>query len=69
MRGGLDRKTARKYVAAGRLPSDMAAARTWRTRPDPFEEDGPGLAVRLEDEPGLEARTLFEVLCEEPPGR
>ena len=69
MRAGLDRKTARKYVAAGRLPSEMAAARTWRTRPDPFEEDWPALAARLEDEPGFEARTLFEVLCEEHPGR
>lgn len=69
MRAGLDRKTARKYVAAGRLPSEMAAARTWRTRPDPFEEDWPALAARLEDEPGFEAKTLFEVLCEEHPGR
>lgn len=69
MRAGLDRKTARKYVAAGKLPSELSAPRTWRTRPDPFEEDWPALAARLEDEPGFEAKTLFEVLCEEHPGR
>jgi hypothetical protein len=69
MRAGLDRKTARRYVAAGKLPSELAAPRTWRTRPDPFEEDWSVLAARLEDEPGFEAKTLFELLCEEHPGR
>ncbi len=69
MRAGLDRKTGRKYVAAGKLPSELAAPRTWRTRPDPFEEDWPVVAARLEDEPGFEAKTLFELLCEEHPGR
>ena len=69
MRAGMDRKTARKYVAIRKLPSELAAPRTWRTRPDPFAEDWPALAGRLEAEPGLEAKTLFERLCEEHPGR
>jgi hypothetical protein len=69
MRAGLDRKTARKYVAAGKLPSELAAPRTRRTRPDPFEDDWKALAARLDEEPGLEAKTLFELLCEEHPGR
>jgi len=69
MRAGLDRKTARKYVKGGRLPSETVAPRTWRTRPDPFEDDWPILAVRLAEEPGLEAKTLFELLREEHPGR
>jgi hypothetical protein len=69
MRAGMDRKTARKYVKTGRLPSELASPRTWRTRPDPFVEDWPALAVRLEAEPGLQAKTLFELLCEERPGR
>ncbi len=69
MRAGLDRKTARKYVAAGKLPSELATPRTWRTRPDPFEDNWPTLAVRLDEEPGLEAKTLFELLREEHPGR
>jgi molybdenum-dependent DNA-binding transcriptional regulator ModE len=39
MKAGMDRKTARKYVAAGKLPSEMQTPREWRTRPDPFEDD------------------------------
>lgn len=69
MRAGVDRKTARKYVKAAKLPSEMASPRTWRTRSDPFAEFWDELAARLEQEPGLEAKTLFEVLCEEHPGR
>ena len=69
MRAGLDRKTARKYVEAGKLPSETVPKRTWRTRADPFEEDWPWVAARLAEEPGLEARTLFELLREEYPER
>lgn len=69
MRAGLDRKTARKYVKTGRLPSELVGRRTWRTREDPFEDVWPLLATRLTEEPRLEAKTLFEVLCEEHPGR
>jgi molybdenum-dependent DNA-binding transcriptional regulator ModE len=39
MKAGMDRKTARKYIEAGRMPSEMVAERTWRTREDPFAED------------------------------
>ena len=35
MKAGMDRKTARKYVKAGKLPSEMKTARTWRTRGGP----------------------------------
>ena len=63
-RAGGDRKTARKYVNAGKLPSEMVPLRSWRTRSDPFAEVWDGMAARLEQEPGLEAKTLFEVLCE-----
>lgn len=69
MRAGVDRKTGRKYVGAGKLPSELEQPRAWRTREDPFTEDWPALAKRLEDEPGLEAKTLFELLCEEHSGR
>jgi hypothetical protein len=69
MRAGVDRKTARKYVKAGKLPSEMSSPRTWRTRSDPFAEVWDELAANLEQEPGLEAKTLFEVLCEAHPGR
>lgn len=68
MRAGMDRKTARKYVKTEKLPSEMVQPRTWRTRPDPFVEDWESIAARLDAEPGLEAKTLFELLCAERPG-
>ena len=69
MKAGMDRKTARKYVAAGKLPSEMKAPREWRTRPDPFVEHWPEVQARLEATPELEATTLFDVLREEHPDR
>ena len=69
IRAGMDRKTARKYVRAGELPSMLAQPRDWRTRPDAFVDDWPGLVARLEDAPGLEAKTLFEDLLTRLPGR
>lgn len=62
MRAGMDRKTARKYVRAGKLPSDLRKPHTWRTREDPFEEDWPTLEAMLEEAPELEATTLFDHL-------
>lgn len=67
MRSAMDRKTARKYVRAGKLPSEMRQAHTWRTRDDPFAEDWPKLAAMLEEMPELEATTLFDYLVEGKP--
>lgn len=69
MRAGMDRKTARKYVSTGALPSELKAPRTWRTRPDPFESDWAWVTKQLELAPELEAKTLFEVLQENHPER
>jgi transposase len=69
LRAGMDRKTARKYVAAGQLPSQMQQLRAWRTRPDPFAEDWPEIAKRLADAPELEAQALFEDLLSRQPER
>jgi hypothetical protein len=69
MKADMDRKTARKYREAGKLPSEMVAPRDWRTRTDPFEEHWPNLVAKLEDKPALQAKTLFEELVEEHPGR
>ncbi len=69
MKADMDRKTARKYVAAGQLPSELKGPRDWRTRPDPFVEHWPDVQARLEATPELEAKTLFEVLREEHPER
>lgn len=69
MRAGMDRKTGRKYVAAGQLPSEMVKERTWRTREDPFAEHWPEVEARLAETPELEAKTLFELLVEKYPDR
>ena len=69
MKAGMDRKTARKYVAVGRLPSEMEAVRDWRTREDPFTEHWPEVEQRLRETPELEAKTLFELLRDKYPGR
>lgn len=68
LRSGMDRKTARKYVRAGKLPSELKQERGWRTRPNPFEEDWRWIEERLNAAPELEAKTLFEALCAHRPG-
>jgi hypothetical protein len=69
MNADMDRKTARKYVAGGKLPSELATTRDWRTRPDPFEQHWPEIEERLRITPELEAKTLFELLQEQHPER
>ena len=70
LKANMDRKTGRKYVAAGKLPSEMVKPRTGaRTRVDPFADDWPAIAARLKETPEFEAKTLFEELVEQHPGR
>lgn len=69
LRAGMHRNTGRKYRDGGKLPSELRQPREWRTREDPFEEQWPEIAARLEDAPGLEAKSLFEHLLETEPGR
>lgn len=69
LRADLDVKTARKYLRLGKLPSEVREARYWRTRADPFEPDWGEARVMLEDAPELEAKILFEWLCERHPGK
>jgi hypothetical protein len=69
MRAGLDRKTARKYVRIGKLPSQLVEARDWRTHPDAFVDHWPALEAMLTEAPTLEAKTLFELLLERHPGQ
>jgi hypothetical protein len=65
----MDEKTARKYRRGGRLPSECWVAHAWRTRPDPFAAVWERVREQLTEEPGLEAKTLFEALQREEPGR
>jgi len=69
LRADLDPKTARKYLRAGKFPSQMRVEHTWRTRSDVFGRDWPEVTAMLEDAPELEAKALFEWLCERHPGR
>ncbi len=69
-KAGMDEKTARKYVKAGKLPSEIKKPHDWRTRQDPFdsiwEKQIKGM---LQNNPGLEAKTIFEYLQREYSGR
>jgi hypothetical protein len=69
MKVGMDAKTARKYGHAERLPSESFTPRTWRTREDPFQDVWPELRDRIELNPGLQAKTLFEDLQRRFPGQ
>ena len=68
-KAGMDVKTARKYLRARRLPSELKAERHWRTRQDGFAEVWPEMAAQLSANPGLEARTLFAALQRQHPER
>ena len=68
-KAGMDRKTARKYLRAERLPSELPQAPRWRTRRDPFEAVWSELEELLTVNPGLEAKTLFDYLQRQYLGR
>jgi hypothetical protein len=68
-KAGMSERTARRYERAGKLPSELKRPRTWRTRPNPFEEDWPWVEAQLQRDPALQGTTLFALLCERHPGR
>jgi hypothetical protein len=68
-RAGMSVPPARKYLRAGKLPSQLKAPRTYRTRPDPFAADWPWVQAQLERDSALQAQTLFALLCDQHPGR
>ena len=63
------RKTVAKYERLEQLPSELQQPRQYRTRPNPFTEDWSTVEKMLEDTPGLEAKAVFEWLCEQHPSR
>jgi hypothetical protein len=67
-KAGMDVKSARKYVKAKHLPSEMKKERHWRTRPDWFEPVWAGIQ-QLRTNPGLEAKTIFAALQRQQPER
>jgi hypothetical protein len=64
----MDEKTARKYRELGKLPNEIKVEHTWRTREDPFADVWEEVKKKLEINPGLEAKTLFEDLQRRYPG-
>jgi Mu transposase, C-terminal domain len=69
LRADMDEKTARKYLRSGKLPSELVAQRSWRTRRDPFEANWNDVLKLLEDAPDLEAVALMGHLIERFPER
>lgn len=61
---GIDPKTARRYLKAKQVPSQLKGERGWRTRTDAFTEVWPELETMLAKAPGLEAKTLMEWLVQ-----
>jgi hypothetical protein len=47
-------------LKAGKLPSELKKAHDWQTKPNPFAEVWPEIEARLEQEPGVWVRFLFE---------
>ncbi len=68
-RADMDRKTASKWSKSARQPSDSKINHDWRTREDVFSDVWDGLVEMLRVNPGLQAKTLFEYLQREHPGR
>src|SRR6266699_1730653 len=68
-RAGMSVKTARKYERGGLLPSQLKQPRTWRTRPNPFEEDWAWVIQQLQRDSALQGATLFAELCQHNPGK
>lgn len=65
----MDEKTARKYRALGKLPSEVKVDHSWRTRGDAFAEVWDEVKEKLKINQGLEAKTLFEDLQRRYPGQ
>ena len=63
------RQTVARYEQLEQYPGEMKRPRTYRTHADAFAEDWPAVAEMLRNAPGLEAKALFEWLCEQQPGK
>ena len=68
LRSGMTEKTARRYRALCKLPSELTVEHDWRTRQDPFETVWPAVEDQLRLNAGLQAKTLFAWLQREHPG-
>jgi transposase len=67
-RAGMSEPTARKYARSGLMPTIVKVAHTWRTRPDPFKEVWPEIEALLQQDAGLDAKTIWMALNERHAG-
>lgn len=61
--------TARKYFRSQKFPSELKPEHDWRTRPDPFCDVWEQVETILAENPHFEAKTAFDWLKREYPGR
>ena len=66
---GVSAKTARKYLALNRLPSQLKTEHTWSTHDDAFSDVWPEIVAFLENNTGIEAKSLFQHLQHQHRGR
>lgn len=69
MKADISEKTGRTYLKGRKLPSvrKEEQERNWRTRKNPFHDDWEQIVQMLSNAPELEAKTIFEHLCEVKP--
>ena len=60
-KAGMDRKTARKYLRAARLPSELPQVTRSRRRVDPFEEVWGELRELLQVNPGVGSQDIVRI--------
>ena len=68
-KAAMSQKSARRYRDLAKLPSQVKVEHTWCTRPDPFAEDWQWIKALLQDNSGLEGKTIFAALQREFPGK
>lgn len=66
-KAGMSERTARKYRRLGCPPSQSKTPRTYRTRVDPFASVWQEIETMLGADPGLQAVTIFDDLCQRYP--
>jgi hypothetical protein len=65
----MSENTARRWRDLGQTPGEVPRERNYRTREDPFEDVWEETFGLLENNPGLEGKTIFEYLQRRCPGR
>lgn len=66
---GISAKTARKYLSLNKLPSALKKPHSWCTHKDAFAEVWPLVEKFLKNNTGIEAKSLFEHIRKQYPGR